>query len=272
MVMSFGMNNYRPDIGYPGMPSDIGQKYDRSYFNVAADVAQVSTLTVGTYAANATYLVTINGQTISYTAPATGGSAAMVASALISEINLSGLGAMAVSTGSAVFTVTGLPGETLSLTASATGGGAITAVLTTPAVTTGKIQLGLAVVRVAGDTDREARLGAPDATHKFLGVTVDTGYMIRQPYSNAWTPAAYERGDVMCVREMGRCFVQVETDITPDDDVCYRYTGAGVVGAFSGTAGATGTQQLLNARWVSSGKAGGFAEIWLGCVAPVPAA
>ncbi|HEY9596247.1 MAG TPA: hypothetical protein V6D33_01080 [Cyanophyceae cyanobacterium] len=266
------MNNYRPDIGSPGMVSDTGKTYKRSYSNVADDVAQVSTLTVGTYAASATYLVTINGQTISYTAPTTGGSAAMVASALISEINLSGLGAMAVSTGGAAFTVTSLPGEPLSLTASATGGGAITAVLTTPAVATGKIQIGLAVVRAPGDPDRSARLGAADATHKFLGVTIETGYMTRQPNSNLWTSAVYERGDLMLVMEEGRCFVQIETDITPDDDVCYRYTGTGVVGAFSGTAGATGTQQLLNARWVSSGKAGGFAEIWLGCVAPVPAA
>lgn len=267
MVFAFGSsaNESRPGPGYPGMPSDIGQKYERSYFNIAADVAQVNTITVTTYAANATYMVSINGQNIDYTAPATGGSAAMVASALVEQINLFGAGAFAQSTGAAAFTITGSPGDPLTISTSATGGGAITAATTTPVATTGKIELGLAVVRIEGDTDREARLGAPDTDHIFLGVTTDCGYMVREQNSTPWQNASYQRGDVMLVREEGQCFVQIETDVNPSLPVFYRYTGTGKVGAFSGATG-TGLQQLLNARWVGSGKAGSYAELRLGCV------
>lgn len=267
MVFAFGsaFNDYRPGPGYPGMPSDIGQKYERSYFNVAADVAQVTTVTVGTYAANATYMVSINGQNIDYTAPPTGGSLATVASALVEQINLYGVGAFAQSTGAAVFTITGSPGDPLTISASATSGGAITASTTTPVVTTGKVELGLAVIRIEGDTDREARLGAPDTDHIFLGVTTDCGYMIREPNAPIGQNASYQRGDMMLVREEGQCFVQIETDVNPSLPVFYRYTGTGKIGAFSGTTG-TGLQQLLNARWVGSGKAGSYAELRLGCV------
>lgn len=268
MVQSFGsMSNYRPDIGYPGMPSDIGPKYDRSYFNVAADVSQVSTVTVATYAANATYLLTINGQTASYTAPATGGSAAAVATALIEEVNLYGLGVVAQATSATAFTLTSQPGEPFTVSASTSGGGSLTNALTASSVTTGEISLGSAVLRVLTDTDREARLGAADENHTFLGVAIDPGYLTRDSASFNWKDAVYRRGDVMVVRELGRCFVKIEEDVTPSSSVFYRYTGTGTVGAFRATA-STGAKQLLNARWTSSGKAGGFAELYLGAVVP----
>ena len=267
--MSFGsMNRYRPPIGYPGMPSDIGVKYDRSYSNVANDVSQVSTITVTTYAAGATYMVTVNGQTFSYTAPATGGSLATVAAALLEQANLYGLGVVAKSASSTSFTLTSQPGEPFTLSVAATGGGALTGALTTPPVTTGEVELGLAVVRVATDGDREARLGDPSGTHLFLGVTIDPGYLNRgcEPTSNPWQNAKYRRGDMMLVREEGSCFVQIEEDVDPSMPVFYRYTGSGTTGAFRGSA-SSGAQQLVSARWLTRGKAGQFAELRLG-VAP----
>lgn len=272
MVQSFGS---RPPIGYPGMPSDIGIKYDRTYMNVASDVAQVSTITIGTYAANATYVVSINGQAASVTAPPTGGTTTTVRDQLISEINLYGLGVLAQPTAAGAFTITGEEGETFTISASATGGGAITSALTTPSAASGDVEIGLALVRVATDGDRQARLGAPDTDHTFLGVAIDNGYMIRKENSMPWHNAIYRRGDPMVVREQGRCFVQIEGNVNPSLPVFYRYTGTGKIGAFSGVAGA-GSQQLLNARWVSSNNvangSGGFAELYLGAVVPVPAA
>lgn len=264
--LPFATSGTRPPRGYPGMPSDIGYKYDRSYSNNALDVAQISAITVGTYAAGATYTISINGLVAVHQAPASGGTATTVRNALIANINLLGAGVYAqVGGGANNLTITGQPGIAFSVSASATGGGAITASTTQPSVASGDIKLGLAVVQVAGDEANQARLGAPDADHRFLGVTIDNGFMRRGFSESIDSDACYRRQDIMTVREIGRCFVRISSAVTTQDKVYYFYDGANV-GYFTPTSGTGADIEILNARWVEN-SSGEFAELYLGAPA-----
>lgn len=264
--LPFATPDTRPPRGYPGMPSDIGYKYDRSYSNSASDVAPISTVTVGTYVAGATYSLSVNGSTVNYQAPASGGTATTARNSLIESVNLLGGVYAQVGAGANDLKITGQPGVPMSLSATATGGGAITAASTQAVVTSGDIKLGLAVVQVAGDEKDEARVGAPDANHRFVGVTIDNGFM-RQGCNEVGMEAVYRRQDFMTVREIGRCFVRVTEPVTTQDKVYYFYSGpAATLGYFTPTTGTGADIEILNARWVEN-SSGGFAELYLGAPA-----
>lgn len=256
MVQSFF--GTRPPAGYPGMVVDLSPHYDRSYLNTASDVSGVVTVTVATYAASFLYEITINGAVITHTSPTTGGTLTTVKDALVAAVNQSFAGVDAVSTGAATFTITGQLGQVLTVVP----GTNLTSVVSTSVVTSGDIGLGLAVVRIAGDNDREARLGAPTDALVFLGVTRDNGQLTnRYPYSDA--AHAYKRGDVMVVRETGTIYAVVEADVTPNDPVYFRYAGTGVVGAFSKTAVADETLLLPTARYLTT-SSDGVVQVLLG--------
>lgn len=237
-------------VGYPGMPADLSPKYDRSYFNTALDVAGVVTVTVASFAANTQYSLTINGVVVTVTTPATGGSITLLRDALVAAVNQSFAGVDAVAGAGNTFTVTGVSGQPLTVTP---GTSAITQAVTTPVVASGEIGLGLAVVRIASDSDREARLGAPDASHKFVGVTVDDGLRTNAtPYGNS--NHVYRRTDTMLVREAGALWVAIEgSPVTPSSPVFYRYSGAGKIGAFRGASASGADLQLTNARFLTAG-------------------
>lgn len=250
----------RPPAGYPGMVADLGHAYDRSYINTALDVAGVITVTVATYAASTAYPLTINGVLVTHTSPATGGSATTVRDALVTAVNQSFAGVDAAAGAGATFTITGLSGQPLSVVL---GTGNLTQATTTAVVTSGAIATGLAVVRLSTDSDMEARLGAASAAHLFLGVTLDSGFMTNPyPYTNS--AHEYKRGDLMVVREAGGVWVTVETDVTPNSPVFYRYSGSGTIGAFRGATDTGADVRLYNARFMSSASAGGIAQLLLG--------
>lgn len=246
-------------VGYPGMPVDFSPKYDRSYFNTALDVAGVVTVTVASFAAATEYSLTINGVTVTTTTPATGGSITLLRDALVAAVNQSFAGVDAATGAGNTFTVTGVSGQTLTVTP---GTSALTQAITTPVVTSGEIELGLAVVRLAADSDREVRLGAPDASHKFVGVTADDGLRTNAaPYGNS--KHVYRRHDTMLVREAGTLWVAIEgPPVTPDSPVFYRYSGTGKIGAFRGATDTGANLQLTNARFVTGGT--DLAQILLG--------
>lgn len=239
-------------IGYSGMPADLDSpKYDRSYFNTALDIAGIVTVTVVTYVASTQYSLTINGVIITTRSPATGGTITSVRDDLVAAVNQSLAGVDAVATATAgAFSVVGLPGQPLTVTA---GNPELTAVVTTPFSASTDIGLGLAVVRLATDSDREVRLGAPDASHKFVGITVDDGLRTNAaPYGAS--DHVYRRTDVMLVREMGVLWVAIEgPPVTPSSPVFYRYSGAGKIGAFRGAPTAGADLQLTNAQFLTSG-------------------
>ena len=246
-------------VGYPGMPADLSPKYDRSYFNTALDVAGVVTVTVATFTAATEYSLTINGVTVSTTTPATGGSIALLRDALVAAINQSFAGVDAAAGAGNTLTITGVPGQPLTVTpANAT----LTQAVTTPVVASGEIGLGLAVVRILTDNDREVRLGAPDVLHRFVGVTVDDGLRTNiAPYVNG--DHVYRRGDTMLVREAGTLWVAIEgPPVTPDSPVFYRYSGAGKIGAFRGVTATGADLRLANARFLTGGTT--MAQILLG--------
>ena|SRR4028118_1022550 len=246
-------------VGYPGMPADLAPKYDRSYFNTALDVAGVVTLTIATFTPSTEYAVTINGVTVTTTTPATGGNITLLRDALVAAINQSFAGVDAATGGASAITITGVPGQSLTVIPSSA---ALTQAVTTPVVASTDIELGLAVVRLPTDSDREVRLGAPDANHKFVGVTADDGLRTNAaPYGNS--NHVYRKNDVMLVREAGTLWVAVEgPPVTPSSPVFYRYAGAGKIGAFRGATAAGADLQLTNAQFLTSGT--DLAQIKLG--------
>jgi hypothetical protein len=248
-------------VGYPGMPADLSPKYDRSYFNTALDVAGVVTVTVATFTAATEYSLTINGVTVSTATPATGGSITLLRDALVAAINQSFAGVDAVAGAGNTITVTGVSGQPLTVTpANAT----LSQAVTTPVVASGEIGLGLAVVRIPTDNDREVRLGAPDALHRFVGVTVDDGLRTNiAPYGNGRSDHVYRKGDTVLVREAGTLWVEIEgPPVTPDSPVFYRYSGAGKIGAFRGVTATGADLRLANARFLTGGTT--MAQILLG--------
>lgn len=249
----------RPPIGFPGMPGDMGPKYDRGYQNTALDVAGVTSVAIGTFAASTEYALSINNVKVSVVSPATGGTATTVRDSLIAAINLSYAGVDALATGAAI-TITGVPGTPLTVTAITPN---LTPSVVTPVVTSGEIPCGLAVVRLSTDSDSEVRLGAPSNAHQFLGVALDPGWLTnRFPYANQQA-SAYRRGDTVMVREAGSIFVVTDGIVTPSSPVFYRYSGAGIIGAFLGASAAGADIQLKNARFLSSNSSG-VAQILLG--------
>ena len=248
-------------IGYPGMPADLSPKYDRSYFNTALDVAGVVTVTVATFTASTEYALTINGLTVTTTTPATGGTITLLRDALVAAVNQSFAGVDAAASAGSTLTITGLSGQPLTVIP---GNATLTQAVTTPVVATGEIGLGLAVVRVLTDNEREVRLGAPDALHKFVGITTDDGLRTNvAPYLYRKTNHVYRRNDVMLVREAGTVWVAIEgPPVTPDSPVFYRYSGAGKIGAFRGATATGADLRLTNARFLTAGV--DLAQILLG--------
>lgn len=248
-------------IGYPGMPADLSPKYDRSYFNTALDVAGVVTVTVATFTASTEYALTINGLTVTTTTPATGGTITSLRDALVAAIDQSFAGVNATAGAGATLTITGLSGQPLTVIPS---NATLTQAVTTPVAASGEIGLGLAVVRILTDSDREVRLGAPDALHKFIGITTDDGLRTNIiPYGITNTSHVYRRNDVMLIREAGTVWVAIEgPPVTPDSPVFYRYSGAGKIGAFRGATAAGADLRLANARFLTGGV--DLAQILLG--------
>lgn len=260
MQTVFGLN---PPEGYAGMPVDIGIKRDNTYYNVAAEVAQKDTITIGgTVAAGDVVTISVNGQSVSVTA-VTGDTLTIIKDKLVAELNLLPNQVQATSTGAAVFTITGMPGIGFTTTQSTSGTTTATIVNTTAVVTAGTIPLGVAVVRETSDLEGVCKLGASSADHIFLGVTRDHGYLETNIYS---TPqrAEYKRTEPVSVRAFGTIWVRVETDVAPDNPVYYRYSGAGQIGAFLNASASGADTVIPNARWISSGKAGGIAKLELG--------
>lgn len=252
-----------PAEGYAGMPADLGIKRDDTYFNSASEVAQVDTITVGgTVAAGDEVVIFVNSIPATVIAAA-GDTLGTIKDKLVAALNLLMSPVQATSTGAAVFTLTGQPGIGFTTRKSTTGTTTATIANTTPVATAGFIPLGVAVVREIGDNEKVCRLGAASATHRFLGVTRDPGYL---ETSICETPqrAGFRRTEPVSVRAFGTIWVRVETDIAIDDPVFYRYSGAGQIGAFRNATAAGADVELTNARWMSPGKAGGIAKLELG--------
>lgn len=239
----------RVPVGYPGMPADVSPTYDQSYFNTALDVAGVVTVAVANFTPSTEYSLNINNVRVAITTPTTGGTIATLRDSLVSAVNQSFAGVDAAAGAGNTFTITGVAGQPLNVALETT---ALTQVVTIPVVTSGEIGLGLAVVRLLTDSDREVRLGAPTNNHRFVGVTVDDNLRsIRlRNYDNK---PVYRRGDSMLVREAGPLWVELESPINIDSPVYYRYSGAGKVGAFRGNPSAGADVRIANARFGTSG-------------------
>ena len=254
----------RPRHAYPGKQGKHAISYE-PYVNNTATLPQIDTATL-TLETGVTYNVIVNSETFSYTA-AVGDTVEDVRDALVAAINLSGQELIAVATGATTFTITGGDALTNTVSANVVGAttGAIALVNTQAAVETAAVRIGLAIVTVAGNADDQAQLGAPDASHTFLGVAFDSSTMLNDlPLGSPEIPKhQYGHGEIMSVAIRGSVWVSVEEDVTPTSDVYYRYDATGVTGSFRATAGA-GCAQVTSARWLSSAKAGEVAELMLG--------
>jgi hypothetical protein len=228
--------------------------------NASNQVRQVNTVTVGTAANSTDYKVIVDGVLVTYTSDATA-TATEIRDGLIAEINFSGLGVTARSTGAGTFTLTGYPGVPFDV--SIAGGGTGYAIaLTTASANSSSIGFGLAVSRATSDAENVARL-ATDAAQKFLGVTLHN-HKSQQYYPDTGEyKAEYRHTEPMAVVQLGSVWVPVESAVTLDSDVCIRLSTSGAftkIGGFAGASG-TGRVKLVGAKWVTSGTE--IAELFL---------
>lgn len=127
---------------------------------------------------------------------------------------------------------------------------------TTPNVVTEPIPFGRAVVR--GSTGVRSAILPSTTGQKFEGV-------VERVHSNV-DPIEGSADEVtpfsdMSVGHKGMWYVQIEEDVTPQDDVFFRHTaGAGGTqpGAWRTDADTATADQVTNARWVDNGTAGGL--------------
>lgn len=258
MVQTFFNSRFAP--GFPGAPCDQAPFYDRSYNNNALDIAGVNTVTVATYAASTAYPLTINGLSVSVETPASGGTTATTRNQLVAAINESFAGVYAVAGSGSTFTITGQTGEPLTVVL---GTGNLIQVVTTATVTTGDIPLGSALVQLPTDDQDVLRLGAPNASHRFVGVAIDDGSRTQLYPYNSPNGHVYRRNDKMLVREAGTAWVAVEGIVTPSSKVFYRYSGTGILGAFLGATASGADIEIMNARFLTESE-NGIAQLLLG--------
>lgn len=242
--------NSRIPVGYPGMAAEVSPTHDRSYVNTALNVAGIVTVTVATFVANTEYSITVNGVVATYRTPATGGSAVLTRDALVAAVNQSFAGVDALPGAGNTFTITGVPGQPLTVVP---GNSNITTAVTTGAASSGEIGLGLAVVRLSTDTEREVRLGAPSSAHFFVGVTLDDNLRTICVCPGQATSHVYRQNDLMLVREMGTVWVELDAPVTVNSPVFYRYSGAGKIGSFRGGSASGADIQLTNAKFLTAG-------------------
>lgn len=238
--------------GYPGMqgsrrvPGGI-----ITLTNASNQVAQVNTVTIGTIAANNVYTITIDGQSVTYTAIA-GDTATTVISKLVEEINLNGLGVRAQVASSTAFTLTGYPGVAFAIAGS--GGSGFSVATTTPAANSSPIKFARAIVQLSSDPLGVGRLPSAD-DQVFKGVTL--GSHREQERTGE---VFYKATEPMAVVRQGSVWVDVEAQ---GDAVYVRHAVAGALtelGGFSGVAG-SGLVLLEGAEWLSRGT--GIAELSL---------
>ena len=148
------------------------------------------------------------------------------------------------------FTITGTPGQLLSV---APGSVNLTTAATTDVTSSGNIGLGLAVVRLSTDTERDVRLGAPTSDHYFVGVTLDDNLRTISISASRSSPPVYRQNDSMLVRELGTIWVALDAPVTVNSPVFYRYSGAGKIGGFRGVSATGANRQLTNAKFLTAG-------------------
>lgn len=248
--------------GFPGMQGSVYEESgNRTYYNAVGEVAQVSTITIGTATAT-DYNVSINGIVSTYSA-VSGDTAAEIAEAFAAEINLNGVGVYATYTATTVILTANTRG--IPFTAIITGGGAGYALaLTTAAASASVIEFGRAVVRATSDAEGLCRnFTADDGSQVFLGVAVFQNIpQVYDPVTNTASAKYFPRNPVV-VKARGSIWVEVEGTVTVDSPVYMRKAANGAlnkIGVFAGASG-TGLTQLTGARYISGGT--GLAELEL---------
>lgn len=248
--------------GFPGMQGSVYEASgNRTYYNAVGEVAQVSTITIGTATAT-NYNVTINGVVSTYSA-VSGDTAAEIAEAFAAEINLNGVGVYATYTATTVVLTANVKG--LAFTPIITGGGSGYAIaLTTAAASAASIEYGRAVVRGTSDAEGLCRnFTADDGSQVFLGVAVFQNIpRVYDPVTNTASSKYFPRNPVV-VKTKGSIWVEVEGTVTVNSPVYIRKAANGAlnkIGVFAGGSG-TGLTLLNGAKYISGGT--GIAELEL---------
>jgi hypothetical protein len=219
--------------------------------NGSNEIAQVSTITVGTVASAVNYQVSIDGQLVSYVSISTDTATTIIAK-LVELINLNGLGVRAAAASATTVSVTGYPGK--AFTISGAGGVGFAIAQTTAAAVSSPIKFARAIVQLSTDALDVGRLPTAD-DQKFKGVTLASQKM--QEYSGQ---TYYRHTEPMPVMRQGSEWVEVEAQ---GSNVYVRYAAAGLLtelGGFSGVSG-TGLVLLSGAEWLARGN--GIAELSL---------
>jgi hypothetical protein len=123
---------------------------------------------------------------------------------------------------------------------------------------TDEVPYGRMLAKVAGD-DNGAKLPTADSD-VMVGVAV-----LEQNRADDHYPAK----SAMAVLKRGQIYVEVEEDVTPDNDVFVRFAdGAGGTekGIFRTDADTDTAVQVTNARYLTSASAGGFAIVDLNLI------
>lgn len=122
-----------------------------------------------------------------------------------------------------------------------------------------EITFGRAVAKVSAD---ENGCELPDSSGAdIVGISVRDTVVEKDEAS---IPDAYPVDSAVCVLRRGRIYVEVEEDVTPDDDVYVRYSANGgntQLGIFRTDADGSHALQITKARYMTSASAGGLAVV-----------
>lgn len=263
MQLSYPIAN---ELGNPGQRADNGDVDSRSYLH--ADVAQVSTVTVGGTATAGTYTITINGIDVDFVRVAETNAqiATALAAAIEAEPSLANVVTAVDSTLDVVITAVH-EGTPFTVAVVAPAPGTLTPVLTTSSVVA-DLNVGIVVARVTGTSDRLRVLAPGDAVGDFIGIVErPIGHFENDGQGGVFGDTsvdAYDSGSVVSVGRRGRWLVEVEVAVDADDSVFVRTTATGteVFGAFRNDAdGGDAIDASTVFRFLSAAAAGGLAIV-----------
>lgn len=256
------------DKGKPGMRADNADVDVVS--RIHADVAQVSTETVGGTPTDGNYDVTIDG--ILVRTPRVGGSpstntdlAVAIAAAINDEPTLANI--VTATSAVAVVTITAVhEGDPFTLSEAAPGPGTLVGALVTSSIV-GNLPIGIFVRRVAGTDRNIVELTGADAVVDIEGIVeLPIGQLenTAEGGPDDLTDDAFDSGSMVPIGRRGRWLMIAEDAVTPDDTVFVRFTAtgseqAGLVRSDADGGDALDASSIL--RFFDSVSAGGLVTI-----------
>ena len=237
-------------VGFPGQRVGIVGFQSRTYVNDLGTARHTIEATITAATNGATYTIVVNGNTVSWTAPAAGTTLAMARDGLVAAGRaISALEGAAILNPSAADKLRVLsykPGTAITVTEADTK---ITLATITANATPENIPFGLALVKRTGTGTTELSATLPSETGQTLLGILERTESIVDPLGVVASDRA-PAGSRLSVGMRGTWLVQVEVAVEAEDPVFFRHTaGAGQqVGAWRNDADTDTADAVLNSK------------------------